>query len=427
MHARSKIKHLRWYIAGLLFLATVINYVDRQTLSIVAPTLTKELHIDNVQYSNILQAFLVAYTFMYLVTGHLVDRFGTRIGLAVCMAWWSVANILHATATSAFGLGVFRLLLGAGESGNFLAAGKAISEWYPPKERGFTNGLVQAAASGGAVVAPPLVAWLLVQYGWRPAFVITGAMGLVWLIGWLWLYHLPVRHPRISEDELALIQAGGALERSRAENAPRMNWGDLLRLPQTWGLLLSRIISDPVWWFYLFWLPKYLADSRGFSIALIGMVAWMPYLAADLGSVAGGLASGYLIKRGVATVTARKLAMLPAVALMPAGMFIAVTPSATVAIALICLTTFCHMVWKTNLVTLTNDIYPTRLVGTLGGIVGMGSGLGGMLFTYVAGRAIVGSSYGIVFVIMGFLHPVALAVVSALVRRPVPEMDRIQA
>ena len=195
-------------------------------------------------------------------------------------------------------------------------------------------------------------------------------------------------------------------------------------MPQTWGLLLSRIISDPVWWFYLFWLPKYLADSRGFSMATIGLTAWMPYLTADLGSIVGGLASGYFVRRGFREVTARKLAMAPAVALMPLGILIAFTPSATLAVALICLTTFCHMAWKTNLVTMTNDIYPTRLVGTIGGIVGVGSGLGGIVFTYIAGRVIVGSAYGPVFIIMGFLHPVALLVVWALVRRPVPEMDR---
>jgi MFS family permease len=202
-----KIRRLRWYIAALLFTATVINYIDRQALSIVAPVLTKELGISPIEYSNMLQAFLIAYTLMYLGSGFLVDRWGTRVSQSCFMAWWSISNVLHAFANSAMQLAAFRFLLGVGEPGNFMAAFKAISEWYPPKERAFVNGLVQAGSAVGAIVAAPLVAWIALRYGWRASFVVTGCFGFVWLVGWLLIYRLPEKHPWITPDELLLIQA----------------------------------------------------------------------------------------------------------------------------------------------------------------------------------------------------------------------------
>src|ERR1700730_17587466 len=201
-----KIRHLRWYIAALLFLASVINYIDRQTLSIVAPVLTKELNISPIQYSNILQAFLIAYTFMYLGSGFLVDKWGTRISLAAFMAWWSVSNMLHAFANSALQMGAFRFLLGVGEPGNFMAALKATSEWYPPKEKAFVNGLVNAGASAGAIISAPVLVWLMLWFGWRSSFVITGAMGFVWLAAWLFLFRTPEKHPLLTTEELDIIR-----------------------------------------------------------------------------------------------------------------------------------------------------------------------------------------------------------------------------
>src|SRR5262245_3497570 len=279
----APIRHLRWYIAALLFASTVINYIDRQVLSIVAPVLTKELRISAIEYSNILQAFLIAYTLMYLGSGVLVDRWGTRVSFAVFMTWWSISNVLHAFARSAMQLGFFRLLLGIGEPGNFMGAIKVTSEWYPAREKAIVNGLVNGGAAVGAVISAPLVAWLTVSYGWRAAFVITGIMGLLWLVPWLFYFRTPERHSRITRQELALIREGRMNQAGH-----KMGWRELLRYPQTWGLLISRFLSDPVWWFYLFWLPKYLAERRGFTIVEIGMLAWMPYLAADIGSVGGG-------------------------------------------------------------------------------------------------------------------------------------------
>ncbi|MBL8213392.1 MAG: MFS transporter [Bryobacterales bacterium] len=409
-----KIAGLRWWIAGLLFLSTVINYVDRQTLSIVAPQLTKELGLTPVAYSNILNAFLVAYTLMYLGSGVLVDRWGTRIALAAFVGWWSVSNMLHAFARTAVQLGFVRLLLGLGEPGNFMAAAKAISEWYRPSERAFVNGLVQAGASVGAVIAPPLVVWITKAYGWQTAFVATGALGLFWLAAWLFLYRLPKESPLITPEELAL------LEEAQPKKPPvKVPWASLLGYRQTWGLLLGRFFSDPVWWFYLFWLPKFLVDKRGFSLEQVGMLAWLPYLTADLGSISGGVLSGALVKRNWEVVRARSFGMWPFALLMPLSLLVPIAPNNTAVLAIICVVTFAHMAWKTNIMTITNDIYPTHVVGSLAGIVAFGNGLGGTLFTWLVGWIVQYYSYDAIFVIMGFMHPTAYLIFRWLVRGPV--------
>jgi ACS family hexuronate transporter-like MFS transporter len=418
----KRISHLRWYIAGLLFLATVINYIDRQVLSVVAPVLTKELQISQIEYATILQAFLIPYTLMYLGSGVLVDRWGTRMALAVFMVWWSAANVLHAFARSAMQLGFFRFLLGTGEPGNFMAAVKVASEWYPAKEKAFVNGLVNAGAAVGAIISAPLVAWITLQAGWRWAFVVTGLFGFVWLALWLLFFHLPEKHPRITPEELALIREGTA-----QSGAVKIRWVDLLKYPQTWGLLIARFVSDPVWWFYLFWLPKYLSEARGFTLVEIGMLAWMPYLAADLGSIVGGLVSGYFVKQGWPVLKARSAGMLPFVVAMPLSLLIAYTDSRLIAMTVICVVTFCHMAWKTNLVTVTNDIYPARIVGSVAGIVAFGAGLGGSVFTQIAGWVIEHFSYNALFVVMGFLHPAAYVIYRVLVARPLKADARLGA
>ena len=417
-----KIRHLRWYIAALLFTATVINYIDRQALSIVAPVLTRELHLSPMEYANILQAFLYAYTLMYIVSGVIVDRWGTRLSLGLFMTWWSVSNMLHAFVRSGFGLGVFRLLLGLGEPGNFMAATKVTSEWYPPKERAFVNGLVNAGAAVGAIISAPLVVWLYLRWGWRSAFVITGAFGLVWMVAWLLLYHLPEKSRWITAEELETIRGP---ERAADNNSlPKQRWVDLLRVRQTWGLFFARFLSNPVWWFYLFWLPKYLVEQRGFNMVQMGMLAWLPYLTADLGSLFGGLASGWLIKRQWAVLRARTAIMLPFALIMPVSIIVAYSKSATTAFVVICTVTFAHMAWMTNLMTVTNDIYPKRVVGSVAGIAAFGNGLGGAIFTGITGYVVQQFSYNAIFVIMGFLHPAAFLLFRLLVNQPISVKDR---
>lgn len=413
----GRTKNIRWRIATLLFFATVINYIDRQTLSVLAVQLSDEFGLSNIEYSQILQGFLICYSIMYVVWGVLIDRWGTRVALAVAMVWWSLANILHGAARGAFGLGVFRALLGAGEAGNFLAAEKAISEWFPPKERGFANGLVNAAAATGAILAPLLIVWIYRAYGWRAAFVLTGASGFVWMLFWLRIYWIPDEHPRVTHEERDMIVREAAFNRRET----KIRWRDLFKFRQTWGLFLTRVVADPVWWFYLFWLPKYLQEERGFSIELVALTAWIPFLTADIGSILGGYVSGRLIKSGLTPVKARNRVMLGSALLMPLGMVVACTESSVVAVAAICLITFAHMSWKTNQMTMTNDIYPTAIVGSVSGLVGLGSSLSSVLATGAVGFVVEYYSYATIFVVMSFLHPAAYVLLHALVKGGIDE------
>jgi ACS family hexuronate transporter-like MFS transporter len=409
-----RIPHLRWWIAALLFLSTVINYIDRQTLSVLSPVLTRELNLSPIEYSNILTAFLAAYTVMYVGSGFLVDRWGTRLSLSIFMVWWSVANMLHAFAQGVWSLGILRFLLGMGESGNFMAAFKAVSEWYPAKERAFVNGLINGGAAIGAVIAPPVITWINGKYGWQPAFVVTGSLGFIWLVFWLYLYHPPETHPRITEEERAYVLADPAVSASTA----RVPWQQVLKYPQTWGLLLARFFSDPVWWFYLFWLPKYLVEQRGFTMAEMGMMAWMPYLAADAGALVGGWTSGRLIAKGRDPLKARMMVMLPFAMLMPLSLAVNHAPSRTLTLTLICIVTFSHMAWKTNQTTLTNDVFPKPMIGTVAGILAFGNGLGGTLFTWMTGYVVQWFGYEAIFILMSVLHPLSYFIVRRLVRQP---------
>ncbi|WP_031499596.1 MFS transporter [Bryobacter aggregatus] len=391
--------HLRWWIAGLLFLSVVINYIDRQCLSVLAPIITKELNLSPTGYATILNAFQAAYTFMYVGSGLLVDRWGTKISLTVFMSWWSIANALHAFATNAFGLGASRFLLGLGEPGNFMAGFRVISECYAKQERALVNGLLNAGSSVGAMIAPFLITWLYAQLSWRGAFVVCGALGLLWIIPW-WLIYRPL---------LPIAQA--------PEEKPA-GWTAYLRLPQSFGLLSARFLSDPVWWFYLFWLPKYLVEGRGFSMQDMALVAWMPYLSSDLGAMFGGWMSGHLIGRGWDTLRARRAVMLPAALVMPISIVVAFVQSSAIAIACICIVTFAHMVWKTNLSTVTNDLYPVQVIGSVSGVFAFGNGLGGLLFTALTGWLVQYSGYFWVFALMGILHPLAFLLFRGFVREP---------
>jgi ACS family hexuronate transporter-like MFS transporter len=411
----GRIPHLRWGIAALLFLSTVINYVDRQTLSVLAPVLTRELGITEVEYANILTAFLAAYTVMYVGSGFLVDRWGARLALGIFIVWWSLANMSHALAVGVWSLGALRFLLGLGESGNFMAAFRVVSEWYPARERALVHGLIQGGAAIGAIITPPLVTWIHAHHGWRTAFVITGALGLVWLAFWLLLYDSPDKHPRITEAERKLVLA----ETASTSGAVTVSLRRLARYPQMWGLMAARFLSDPVWWFYLFWLPKYLVEQRGFTMLEMGMLAWIPYLAADLGALFGGWLSGRFIAKGRPVLSARLSVMLPCAALMPVSLAIHQTQSRAVTIGLICVVTFVHMAWKTNQNTLTNDLFPRHLIGATSGLLAFGTGLGGTLFVWMTGHVVQGFGYGAIFVIMGLLHPASYLITRRFVRQPV--------
>lgn len=404
-----RIRNLRWWVVVLLFLSTVLNYVDRQALSVLARPIQDELGMTDLDYANVVQAFLLAYTIAYLVAGRITDRLGTRASMVLFIAWWSIANMLTALSRSALSLGAFRFLLGFGEPGNYTVAPKAVSEWFAPRERALAVGIYTAGATIGATIAPPLVVFLAAQYGWRGAFVVTGAAGLLWIVPWLWLYRTPREHPRITPEELALIEAHGTQPEPAAQTAgSTAGWGALLRRREAWLLTLMRLITDPVWYFYLFWFPKYLSDARGLTLIQVASLVWVVYLAADVGSIFGGWSSGRLIRRGATPVQARKRVMTGAALLLPVTVLVAFVESPYLALAFASIAALAHLTWMVTLTTLVTDLFPAASVATVFGVIAAGSGLGGMLSTALVGQLVTHVSYTPVFVAMGFLHPLAL-------------------
>ncbi|MBY8829543.1 MFS transporter [Hephaestia mangrovi] len=381
---------LRWVIVALLFASTVINYLDRQALSILASTVQKSLDISDLGYAHIVQLFMIAYTIAYLVAGRITDWLGTKLSLALFVAWWSVANLLTGLVNSAGQLGAARFALGLGEAGNYTAGPKAIGEHFPPKERAFAFGLYTAGAMVGATIAPPLIAGLALAWGWRSAFVATGLAGLVWL-GFWWLIY-----PRSAQ--------------AAQEASEPIRWREVLSDRAVWLLALSRGLADPVWYFYLFWFPKYLTDARGMSLTAVASLAWIVYLASDLGSVGGGAISSLLVKRGIDPARSRIIAMTMAAAAAPFGAFIATSPPLTVVFALGALVAFAHLTFQINISTLIIDLYPQRKVATVFGVIAAGSGLGGIFSTQAVGMLVSGGSYSRVFLLMALLHPAALMV-----------------
>lgn len=408
-HSPRGIRNLRWWVVVLLFFSTVLNYVDRQALSVLARPIQDELGMTDLDYANVVQAFLLAYTVAYLFAGRITDRLGTRASMVLFIAWWSIANMLTALSRSALSLGAFRFLLGFGEPGNYTVAPKAVSEWFAPRERALAVGIYTAGATIGATIAPPLVVFLAARYGWRGAFVVTGAAGLLWIVPWLWLYRTPREHPRITPEELALIEAHGTQPEPAAPIAGgTAGWGALLRRREAWLLTLMRLITDPVWYFYLFWFPKYLSDARGLTLIQVASLVWVVYLAADVGSIFGGWSSGRLIRRGATPVQARKWVMTGAALLLPVTVLVAFVESPHLALAFASIAALAHLTWMVTLTTLVTDLFPAASVATVFGVIAAGSGLGGMLSTALVGQLVTHVSYTPVFVAMGFLHPLAL-------------------
>jgi MFS transporter, ACS family, hexuronate transporter len=393
----------RWVILGLLFLATVINFVDRQTLSILAPTLRSEFGMSDSDYANVVSAFLASYMVMYTVSGRLLDRFGVRVGLAACIGWWSLATMLTARAWNATSLAGCRFLLGIGEPGIFPGGVKVCGEWFPRRLRAFAIGFFSSGSAIGALIAPPLIAWLTLRYGWRMAFVIPGAIGLLWIPVWLMVYR-----PQRLEPEDSDVNAVTTTARS---------WRQLLSERQVWGLVLPRLLSDPVWYLYLFWLPDYLQRERGLSLREIGLYGWIPFLFADLGAMGGGALSDWLIRRGWSAQRAR-IALLVAVACVaPLGALVGFLPTAATAIALTCLIAFLTQCWATNTSALTADTFAQAETGTVAGMMGTAGSLGGVLFTQLLGVAIATFGYSSAFVLGAVMHPIAAVLLVSLYRQ----------
>jgi len=388
----SGISGRRWVMIALVFFATVINYLDRQTLSVVAPVITEQFHMSNVDYSRVVFAFMLAYTVMNGVSGPMVDRLGTKLGYAVCIAWWSAAAMLHSLARGAFSLGAFRFLLGMGEAGNWPAGVKVVAEWFPPKERALASGIFNSGSSIGAVVAPPLVAWIVLQSGWRNAFLVVGGAGLVWLLAWLLIYSTP---PNI-----------------RTEAAePPVPVRHLLRSRWVRMFTASKVFSDPVWYFYIFWFPQYLTKARGFDLVSIGKYAWIPFLTADAGNLIGGAAAAFLLNRGVPVARARKVAVLFFAALMTSAIPAVLVESAFLSIALISAATLGYTGALANMLSMPADGFPKNTVGSIWGIASMGAGFGGMVFSLATGWVVDHYSYVPVFIGFGILPLIAASIV----------------
>jgi MFS transporter, ACS family, hexuronate transporter len=394
---------------GFAFLATVINYLDRQALSVVAPVLREEFQMSNEAYGAVLSAFMFAYTISNGVSGRLVDRLGTRLGYAVCMFIWSTAGVLHALTTGARSLAAFRFLLGVGEAGNWPAGVKVATEWFPARERALACGIFNSGAAIGAILAPPLMSWLVLSYGWQRAFVVVGVTGYAWLIAWWFVYRTP---PAVQAE---------------ASAPPPPAWR-LLRTRFVSVLTLSKVFVDPAWYFYIFWFPQYLKSVHGFDLAKIGMTAWIPFVTADLGNLFGGWFTGHLIRRGVPTSKARKIAVTVFAVLMTAGIPAALTSNVWLAIAFISVATFGYTGYNTNSLAMPADVFPKNTVGSIWGFASMGAGFGGMVFSWLSGRMIDLYGYTPVFIGYGLIPLIGLTLVLCALGplQPHPEFQKVE-
>jgi len=404
-------RRMRWVIAAWLTLSTVLNVVDKQTLSILAPLLRDQFHLSVQGYSNIVTAFMVSFTVMYTVGGRLVDWIGERIGMAACILWWSICTMLTALAQGAWSLGVIRFLLGVGEPGNYPAALRATARWFPKAERGLPIAFFSSGGAVGNIIAPTMVAGVTLLLGWRAAFLIPGSLGLLWLAGWLAIYRVPAQYPGITREELQQLEAG-----EEAAEKGTVPWTSLLKNRNVLGLVLSRFVSDPVWYFYLFWIPEYLRRERGFSLADIGLYAWIPFVAGAIGGMTGGHASDMLIARGVSPARARALILYISAGMAPVGMLTSRAHSAGTAIFLIAVMAFVVYSWFINTAAMIPDVVPEKAVGSVLGLIGSAGSFGGVLFTPVVGFLLSHYSYAVVFAAAGSLHLVGALILRVLLK-----------
>ena len=408
----------RWLICALLFFATTVNYVDRAVLGVLAPTLREEIGWTDQQYGNINAAFTLAYAIGFLVAGWFIDRVGTRVGYTVYLVVWSLAAAGHALARTPIGFGIARFALGIGESGNFPAAIKTVAEWFPKKERAFATGIFNAGSNVGAVLAPAVVPWIALTWHWQAAFVITGLAGLLWVVVWLPFYRRPSEHPKLSPEERAYIES------DPADPPVKIPWLRLLGYRQTWAFAIGKFLTDSIWWFYLFWFPLFMADRFGVDLKNIGLPMITVYLLADVGSVAGGWLSSFLLKHNWTPNAARKTAMLVcAVCILPVAMAPRV-PAETgqwIAVWLVGIAAAAHQGFSANIFTITSDMFPRKAVGSVVGIGGFAGAMGGFFMNLGAGwlKQHTGS-YVTMFTIAGFAYLVALLIMHLLVPRLEP-------
>ena len=410
MGRRFTIPKLRWVIAGLLLVVTLINYTDRMTLSVLIGDVSKDLHLSAKDYGQIVSLFFLAYAIMYAISGYVVDRLGTKLGMAFFVFTWSISQLLHGLATGKWSLAGCRFALGLTEPGSFPAATKAIREWFPPEQRALGVGIFNAGSSLGAAVASPVAAFLALKYGWRAAFIFTGALGLLWLMFWWMLYQPPQRNRWLSETEADELKAAGVNAQAPTVKE-RIDWWGVLRSRPCLTLILVRFLTDPVIYFVIVWFPAYLQKERGFDLAMIGKYAWVPYVFGDIGYIFGGWLSGRLMRAGWRLPKSRKVAMTVGAALLPLAVLVPLVPSAALAITITSVVIFGHAVWIANLLTLPADIFRQTEVGTATGLSGMGGAIGGALANLATGYIITRFTYLPIFIWAGLMHPISLVLV----------------
>ncbi|HVY74112.1 MAG TPA: MFS transporter [Puia sp.] len=403
----------RWVVVALLFFATTINYLDRQVIGLLKDNLAKDFNWTEKDYSNIVMAFTAAYALSLLLFGRIVDRIGTKLGYTVSIIIWSVAAMLHALATGTFSFAVARTALGLGEGGNFPVAIKSVAEWFPRKERAFATGIFNSGTNIAAFIGPPVIAWIFTSYGWKEAFLWTGALGFFWLIFWWWLYDVPAKQKRLSQTEFEYIHSDQP--DLAAAGTTRMSWGSLIRIRQTWTFIVGKFLTDPVWWFYLFWVPSYFNTTYHLDLQRSAIHVSTVYVLASFGSVLGGYFSGWLIKKGLPVYRARKTAMLLYACCVVPVFFVRYTTNIWTAVWLISLAASAHQAWSANLFTTVSDMFPKRAVSSVVGIGGMAGSIGGVLFPLLVGIILdhfkvlghLNTGYNIIFLICSTAYLIA--------------------
>ncbi|MBN2424877.1 MAG: MFS transporter [Calditrichaceae bacterium] len=413
---KTKVGYFRWMIVLLIFLATTINYIDRQVIGILAPDLKKAIGWSEIEYGYIVTAFTAAYAIGLPLMGKFIDWIGTKIGYAFALTGWSLAAIGHALARSVFGFGFARFTLGLFEAGNFPAAIKTVAEWFPKKERALATGLFNAGSNVGAIVAPLVVPWITLTWGWQEAFIFTGAIGLLWLLLWFWLYEKPEQHKRLSKPEYDYIQS------DPADPVVKIPWRTLFKYRGTWAFALGKLLTDPAWWFYLYWIPSFLFSTYGISLSDIGIPLIIIYVMADVGSIGGGWLSSFLIKKGWSINKGRKVTMLICAIMVLPIVFASQASNVWIAVAFLSLATAAHQGWSANLFTTVSDIFPRKAVGSVVGLGGTFGSIGGMIIATATGFILeFTGSYLFIFIIAGSLYLLALLVINLLV----PEIKEI--
>ena len=412
-------KRVRYGILALLFFGTTINYIDRQVIGLLKPTLEKEFNWTETDYSNIVMAFSAAYAIGLMGFGRWIDKIGTKLGYSVSVFFWSIAAVAHAFAKSTFGFGLARVGLGVAEAGNFPAAIKSVAEWFPKKERALATGIFNSGANVGAVVAPIMVPAILGAYGWQEAFVITGAVGFIWLIFWWKYYETPARHKKISKEEFDYIHSDNEVV---SETEVPVKWTALFKIKQTWAFIFGKLLTDPVWWFFLFWLPSYFSETFNLDLKKPSLPLVIVYTATTIGSIGGGFLSSYLIKKGWNVQRARKTTMfIIALCVLPI-MLAQFTKNIWIAVGLISLAAAAHQAWSANIFTTVSDYFPKKDISSVVGIGGMAGSVGGILFPLAIGMILdqykllgnITAGYNIIFIMCGSAYLLAWIVMHFL-------------